>query len=174
MNKVLQLAPVKHIPKKMLLRHSASERIGIDPIIVFYDKTIAFFNSHQPGKLVKDLYKLIFALMEHQANNEQPVNFASSIYDIKQLLQLLKESDHLQQTDELYTEHFFDMAVEFMYENNPTNLSSNLCRVLLDFIRFELQIGYPTFINEFLPGVLALLAWLNEGSNLVKLKPVKE
>jgi hypothetical protein len=111
--------------------------------------------------------------MAHQANNDQPVNFAASIYDIKQLLQLLEEAERLQQTGQLYTQHFFDLAVEFMYENNPTNLSSNLCRVILDFIRYELQIGYPTYINEFLPDVLALLEWLNEGVSLIKLKPPK-
>jgi hypothetical protein len=111
--------------------------------------------------------------MEHQANNDQPANFANSIYDIKQLFQLLEETDRLQKTDQLHTQFFFDLAVEFMYENNPTNLSSNLCRVILDFIRYELQIGYPSFISDFLPDVLALLEWLNEGGNLLKLQPPK-
>ena len=174
MCKTIQLPAVKLVPKKMLLRHEEPERFATDSLIVFYDKTITFFNNHPPGKLAKDLYKLIFALMEHQANNDQPANFANSIYDIKQLLQLLEETDRLQQTGQLHTQHFFDMAVEFMYENNPTNLSSNLCRVILDFISYELQIGYPTYINEFLPDVLALLEWLNEGASLLKLQPPKK
>lgn len=173
MCKTIQLPAVKPVPQKMLLRHEEPERFDTDSLIVIYDKTIAFFNNHPPGKLAKNLYKLIFALMEHQANNDQPVNFAASIYDIKQLLQLLEEADRLQQMRELCSQHFFDMAAEFMYENNPTTLSSNLCRVILDFIRYELQIGYPTYISEFLPEILALLEWLNEGASLLKLKPKK-
>lgn len=174
MTKILHLPAAKSASTKMLLHHEELERFATDHLIVFYDKTIAFFNNHPPGKLVKNLYKLIFALMEHQANNDQPVTFAASIYDIKQLLQLFEETDRLQQTGQMYTQHFFDMAAEFMYENNPTNLSCNLCRVILDFIKYELQIGYPTYINEFLPDVLALLEWLNEGASLLKLKTSKK
>lgn len=173
MCKTIQLPAVKQVPKQMLLRHEELERFEDAPFMLFIDCTSAFFKAHPPGKLAKDLYKLIFALMEHQANNDQPVNFAASIYDIKQLLQLLEEADRLQQMRELCSQHFFDMAAEFMYENNPTTLSSNLCRVILDFIRYELQIGYPTYISEFLPDVLALLEWLNEGASLLKLKPKK-
>jgi hypothetical protein len=97
MTKILHLPAAKSAPIKMLLRHEEFEPFAVDPLIAFFDKTIAFFNNHPPGKLAKDLYKLIFALMEHQANNEQPVNFANSIYDIKQLLQLLEEADRIQQ-----------------------------------------------------------------------------
>lgn len=167
MCEILHIAPARRQPQKLLLRNEEPEEIDTTPYIKFYDSTIIFFKKHGPGKLAKDLYKLIFALMEHQANNEYPVNFASSIYDIQQLLQLLEEADRLQQTDELCSQHFFDTAEEFIYENNPTNLSCNLCRVILDFIRYELQIGYPTYINEFLPDVLALLEWLNEVARLL-------
>jgi hypothetical protein len=60
MCKTIQLPAVKPVPKKMLLRHEGPERFDTDPLIAFYDKTIAFFNNHPPGKLAKDLYKLIF------------------------------------------------------------------------------------------------------------------
>lgn len=169
MNNVIHMAPTNR-PPKLLFYHEEQERLATDALITFYDKTIAFFNNNPPGQLVTNLHKLLFALMEHQANNNLPVNFAASIYDIKQLLQLLEEADRLQQQGELYSQHFFDMAEEFMHENNPTNLNCNLCRVLLDFIRYELQIGYPTFINEFLPNVLALLEWLHNGATLVNNK----
>ncbi|OQP61572.1 hypothetical protein [Niastella populi] len=150
--------------------HEEQERLATDALITFYDKTIAFFNNNPPGQLVKDLHKLLFALVEHQANNNLPVNFAASIYDIKQLLQLLEEADRLQQQGDLYSQHFFNLAEEFMHENNPVNLSCNLCRILLEFIKYELQIGYPTFINKFLPNVLALLEWLHNGATLVNNK----
>ncbi|MCS3798331.1 hypothetical protein [Niastella sp. OAS944] len=104
--------------------------------------------------------------MEHQANNQQAVNFASSIYDFKQLLNLLEEADRLRHKDDLYNQAFFDFVTDFMYENDPSTIYGHLCRISLDFIRYELQIGYPTFINEFLPDVLALLEWLNKGATL--------
>jgi hypothetical protein len=184
MCKTIQLPAVKPVPTKMLLRHEELERFDTAPYFLFNENTSAFIKCYPPGKLAKDLYKLIFALMEHQGNNQQPVNFATSIYDIKQLLQLLEEADRIQQIGKEYgkssntffveDQRFLEMATEFMYENNPINLSCNLCRVILDFIRYELQIGYPTYINEFLPDVLALLEWLYEGASLLKLKPPKK
>ena len=169
MNNVIHMTPIRHLPQK-LLHTEDHEQFATEASVTFCNATIAFFDNHPPGKLAKDLYKLIFALMEHQANNQQPANFASSIYDFKQLLNLLEDADRLQQNDDLYSQHFFDTAAEFMYENNPSILCCHLCRITLDFIRYELQIGYPTFINTFLPDVLALLEWLNEGSRLLKLK----
>ncbi|OQP67182.1 hypothetical protein A3860_02135 [Niastella vici] len=170
MTKILELT----VAKLVRMPIHDEQQIATDPLIGFYDKTFTFFNNHQPGKLAKDLYKLIFALMEHQANNEQAVNFASSLYDIKQLLQLLEVADPMQQTGELFNQSILDSATEFMHENSPTNLSCNLCRILLEFMRYELQIGYPSFINEFLPAVMALLEWLNAGACLMKAKPVIE
>lgn len=167
MTKILELTVAKLVRMPIHDEH----QIATDPLIGFYDETITFFNNYPPGKLAKDLYKLIFALMEHQVNNEQAVNFASSIYDIKQLLHLLEVADGMQQTGELFNQSFLDATAEFMNDNNPTALSCNLCRILLEFMRYELQIGYPTFINEFLPAVMALLEWLNAGAYLVKPKP---
>jgi len=169
MNKVIHMAPMRHHPQK-LLHIEDHEQFATEASVTFCNATISFFDNHPPGKLAKDLYKLIFALMEHQANNQQPVNFASSIYDFKQLLNFLEETDRLQQNGDLYSQHFFDTAAEFMYENNPSPLCGHLCHITLDFIRYELQIGYPTFINTFLPDVLALLEWLNEGARFLKLK----
>jgi hypothetical protein len=45
--------------------------------------------------------------------------------------------------------------------------------MLIDFIQFELLMGYPTYISDFLPDVIAMLVWLNEGANLVQLNPRK-
>jgi hypothetical protein len=163
------MVPARHQPQKLL--HHDREHVEAEPTIDFYNNAITFFNNHPPGKLAKDLYKLIFALMEHQANNQQPVNFASSIYDFKQLLNLLEDVDRLLQNDDPYRQPFFDITAEFMYENNICALCNNLCRITLEFIKYELQLGYPTFINEFLPDVLALLEWLNEGTTLLKFKP---
>jgi hypothetical protein len=170
MSKILHLPSAKPGRTKVLPHTQEANRFISDPLIAYYDKTISFFNNHSPGKLTKDLYKLIFALMEHQANNAQPVNFTSSIYDIKQLLNFLEETDRLQQTGEL-SQHFFDVASEFMYENDPVNLGCNLCRIMVDFMRYELKIGYPSFISEFLSHFIALLEWLSEGASLVKLDP---
>jgi hypothetical protein len=127
---------------------------------------------------------MLLALLEHQVNHEVPVNITGYIYDIRKLLELLEDADKVGQIKAQFgndsdvwvkeSQRLLIDASEFVFDHSPTALSWNLCRLLIDFIQYELQMGYPTYVNDFLPDVIAMLEWLDEGVSLVKLKPRKK
>lgn len=174
----------KLFPKKAL--PNAHEPVNSDsnPYATYQQCFQQFIDNHPPGKLAKNLYKLILALLEHQANNDQQFINIDYLYDIRQLLNLLDNADRVEQIKAQYgkdsdtwlieLQQLLIDATDFVFDHCPVALNWVLCRMLIDFIQYELLTGYPTYINEFLPDVIAMLAWLNQGAQLVKLNPPKQ
>lgn len=185
MSKPLLQPATKLVPKKALPHPDDPVKPDSNPYAKYQQCFQQFIDNHSLGKLAKNLYKLILVLLEHQANNDQQFfNTERGVYDIRQLLNLLDNADRVEQLKAQYgkdsekwlheSQQLLVDATDFVFDHCPVALNWNLCRMLIDFIQYELLTGYPTYINEFLPDVIAMLAWLNEGACLVKLNPRKQ
>lgn len=174
---------IRSTSKKSVSRQKELEQIEGAAFMIFDEHTLAFIHVHSPGQLTYNLYKIILAVMEHQLTRQQPEYMMDFLYDVKQLLQLLEEADRLLQleidnrnaseTNVVELNNFLSKARDFMYDHDPARLSHYLCRLLLDYLRYELADGYPTYINQFLPHAMALFQWLDEGITLLKREPPK-